>query len=249
VAGQVYTARVNATQYSMATGGHTSDWATSPAVTIMDVPQLTQVSYDAGFTTVRWTASAVPGAGYDIMLQPTQGGGQSFQATVNGPSPGGPAPASTQISMTGQSSWRYYNAQIRASSPNSAGAWSSPVAFTALDPPTGLKAELVVGQGGVTRTTASWVPAGNESFTAYLVTITAPDGTKAWEGTLSASTTFLDLDLTGPSGTLQTVVDYTLVVRTVGSTGALSAPTGPVHFTLSPPPLPPPPAPPLPPAP
>ena len=164
VAGQVYTARLNATEYSVLTGGHTSDWATSPAVTIMDVPQLTQVSYDAGFTTVQWTASTVPGAGYDIMLQPTQAGFQSFQATVNGPSPGGLAPTSTRISMAGQSRWRYYTAQIRAHTPNSAGGWSSPVAFAALEPPAGLKVEMAANPYGVTHLTASWTSAVDQVF-------------------------------------------------------------------------------------
>lgn len=247
----MYTARVNANQYSVgASGSHTSAWATSPAVTIMDVPQLSQVSYDAGFTTAQWTASTVPGAGYDIQLQPTQGGGLSFQATVDGPAPGGPAPTSARISMAGQSRDRNYTAQVRAHSPTSAGAWSSPVAFTALDPPTGLTVGLVTNSSGVTHTTASWTAGLGtaESFDSYRVLITAPDGSTVYDGTTGGPTTFLDLDdLAQTAGTLHPGVEYTLSLYAV-SLSALSALSAPAtaRFLLPvpptapvPPPLPP----------
>ena len=81
-----------------------------------------------------------------------------------------------QADMAGQSRWRYYTAQIWAHTPNSAGNWSSPVAFTALDPPTGLTVGPVTDSIHVTRVTASWT-AGlglDEVFTGYLLRIHGP---------------------------------------------------------------------------
>jgi hypothetical protein len=63
--------------------------------------------------------------------------------------------------------------------------------------------------------TASWT-AGlgmDEDFTGYRVTITAPDGTPVYDGTMGAPATFLyvdDMPLT--AGTLHSGVEYTLAI-------------------------------------
>lgn len=79
--------------------------------------------------------------------------------------------------MAGQSRWRYYTAQIRAHTPNSAGNWSSPVAFTALDPPTGLTVGPVTDSIHVTRVTASWTAGlGLDPVFAHGISLREPAG-------------------------------------------------------------------------
>src|SRR6185437_1377646 len=220
VPGQVYTAQVVAL-----VPAHTNRGTMSPAITIMDVPRLTESSYAANVVTVGWTPSAVAGAAYDVDLQPGPGGGADFQVPVVG-SGGAPAPTTAHIDMTGRARWTYA-IRVRARSAGSAGDWSEPVTVAVIDPPTG----LAVSYAG-SAVTASWA-AATGLVTGYELTLRKPDGTTAgsWPVTAAPGANEPPTTFKLPAGAVQPGISYSLVAATNAGT-AMSAPSAPVPVEL-----------------
>ena len=213
VPGQAYTAQVRAT-----TAGHASDWATSPAVTVMDVPRLVGMSGGGGALAVQWTPSTVPGAEYDVGLTQEIIGGTQSVIPVTGPTP------NTQIDTSNMPSARYY-VQVRARIANSTGAWSAGLPFSILAPPTGLTVSV-----GPTSVTASWnpVPDGEVTYTVNLLNL---DFTPAdsWSVGTQLTYTFASAGAVKPGAYLLTVA------ANYGSLGTSAS--EPVRVYLPPPPV------------
>ena len=223
--GQVYSAQVRAVAQS-----HTSAWAASGPITIMDVPQLTAVSYAANVVTAAWTASTVTAAEYDIDLQPDPGGGGDFQVPVTGTG-GAPAPTSVPVDMTGRARWTY-TVRVRARTAGSTGNWSAALPVAVIDPPTGLAVSYT---GGLV--TASWNPVSG-LVTSYGLILRNSDG--AIVSTFGASSTPGTssppmITFIFPDGVIVPGAAYSLVVATQAgqAVSALSAPV-PVELLTRP---------------
>lgn len=206
--GQAYTAQVRAT-----TARNASDWATSPAVTVMDVPRLVSVSAGGGTLAVSWIPSTVPGAEYDVGLTQEIIGGTQTVIPVTGPTP------STQIKTTGMPSARYY-VQVRARTANSAGAWSAGLPISILAPPTGLAVS-----GGQTGATVSWNPVPGADVT-YTVNLLNLDSTPAdsWIVGTQLTYTFASAGTVKPGAYLLTVA------ANYGSLGTSASGSVPVYL-------------------
>ncbi|MGD0604999.1 MAG: hypothetical protein ABSA53_15530, partial [Streptosporangiaceae bacterium] len=194
-AGQVYTASVWAVQ-----DGNTSPSAVSAPVTVMDIPSITSASYPGGVVTVKWTASTITGAGYNVKLQQQDvADGAHVQTAVSQNSVG--------IDMSGHPRL-IYTATVQATMVNSVGTWSAPVPVPVLDPPTGLNVTSLKNSNTVN---ASWnaLPAGSQ-ISFYLLTLRSQSGSgmSAWQ--VAPPTTTFQI----PPSAFQSPLPYTLTVAT-----------------------------------